>query len=137
MKLSQSVGIVVCILAAVASRAVGDGDPIGSFNGLLHGVEGEVYSLNETTLVIKGFKYDGMGPAAVFWKSKSAMDENTDEGFDKCVDYKGSCEEGKLGEFTGEKVVLNFEEGWKTHGYLSVWCSSAGVSFGGVDLSGR
>lgn len=33
--------------------------------------QGEVYAVDESTLFIKGFAYDGNGPAAYFWVGKT------------------------------------------------------------------
>ena len=40
---------------------------IGNFVTRLFGVEGQIYSKGTHALVIKNFKYDGRGPAGVFW----------------------------------------------------------------------
>lgn len=44
---------------------------IGNFEEFAHGVSGTVYAVDETTIFIKGFKYDGMGPDAYFWVGNS------------------------------------------------------------------
>lgn len=36
---------------------------IGEFKGLAHGVRGTVYAVDENTLYIRGFFYDGIGPS--------------------------------------------------------------------------
>lgn len=36
---------------------------IGEFKGLAHGVRGAVYAVDENTLYIRGFYYDGIGPS--------------------------------------------------------------------------
>lgn len=36
---------------------------IGEFKGLAHGVRGAVYAVDENTLYIRGFFYDGIGPS--------------------------------------------------------------------------
>jgi hypothetical protein len=36
---------------------------IGSFKGLAHGVRGTVYAVDENTLYVRGFFYDGIGPS--------------------------------------------------------------------------
>jgi hypothetical protein len=40
---------------------------IGKLNVYHHGVSGSVYAVNETTLLIKNFNYDGQGKDAYFW----------------------------------------------------------------------
>lgn len=39
----------------------------GSFDQRNFGFQGEVYAVDESTLFIKGFAYDGTGPDAFFW----------------------------------------------------------------------
>lgn len=34
--------------------------------------QGDVYAVDESTLFIKGFAYDGTGPDAFFWVGKTA-----------------------------------------------------------------
>lgn len=36
---------------------------IGSLKGLAHGVRGTVYAVDENTLYVRGFYYDGIGPS--------------------------------------------------------------------------
>ena len=39
---------------------------IGTFTNIFHDIAGTAYALNETTILIKGFNYDGEGPDAFF-----------------------------------------------------------------------
>ena len=39
---------------------------IGTFNNIFHDIAGTAYALNSTTVLIKGFNYDGEGPDAFF-----------------------------------------------------------------------
>lgn len=40
---------------------------ISNFNDYSHGVKGEVFIKNRTTLVVKNFEFDGACPDAYFW----------------------------------------------------------------------
>ena len=40
---------------------------IGNFVTKSFGVEGEIYAIGTNKLVLKNFKYNGLGPAAFFW----------------------------------------------------------------------
>ena len=40
---------------------------IGNFVTKAFGVEGEIYAKGTNKLVLKNFKYNGLGPAATFW----------------------------------------------------------------------
>ena len=54
-------------LLSLSSCEQPHGTRIGRFRNLQHGIEGEVYALDEKTLFIKDFEYDGAGPDAFFW----------------------------------------------------------------------
>lgn len=43
------------------------GRQIGKLNNFAHGIKGMVYAVDESTIFIKGFSYDGTGPDAFFW----------------------------------------------------------------------
>jgi len=40
---------------------------VGSLSTLAHGVSGDLYVVDEKTLMLKNFNYDGAGPDAFFW----------------------------------------------------------------------
>ena len=40
---------------------------LGDFEGFFHDVSGSVYALNQSSLLVKDFTYDGTGPDAFFW----------------------------------------------------------------------
>ncbi|CAB0009425.1 unnamed protein product [Nesidiocoris tenuis] len=40
---------------------------IGSLQEYAHGIKGTAYAVDESTIFVKGFAYDGMGPDAYFW----------------------------------------------------------------------
>jgi hypothetical protein len=42
------------------------GKVIGNFNNYAHKVSGKVYAVDEDTIFIKGFSYDGLGPGITF-----------------------------------------------------------------------
>ena len=44
---------------------------VGDFSTLDHGLSGEVFVINENTLLVKNFSYDGLAPAATFLAGKS------------------------------------------------------------------
>ncbi len=53
------------------------GTLIGKLNKYMHDVSGEVYAVDESTIFIKNFNYDGQGPHTFFWAGNSAKpDEN-------------------------------------------------------------
>lgn len=48
------------------------GKLIGSLKNYAHGIKGDVYAVDDTTIFIKGFCYDGTGPDAYFWVGNSS-----------------------------------------------------------------
>lgn len=44
---------------------------LGEFEGYAHGIVGTVYAVDDTTLFVKGFTYDGTAPDAFFWTGKT------------------------------------------------------------------
>lgn len=48
------------------------GTLIGRFDTHHHDASGEVYAIDESSLFIRGFSYDGTGPDAYFWSGSSS-----------------------------------------------------------------
>ena len=49
---------------------------IGDFVTRSFGVEGEIHAKGNNTLLIKNFKYTGLGPAATFWVGTDGSQPN-------------------------------------------------------------
>lgn len=47
------------------------GKLIGTLQDFAHGIKGDAYAVDDTTIFIKGFCYDGTGPDAFFWVGNS------------------------------------------------------------------
>lgn len=65
---------VIILFFAVVSRKHPEpyyGTKIGPLQEFAHGIRGIVYAVDETTIFIKGFSYDGTGPDAFFWIGNS------------------------------------------------------------------
>ncbi|KOB77550.1 Protein Skeletor, isoforms B/C [Operophtera brumata] len=60
---------LACLLLLVESRRQEPyyGRPIGRLTQYAHGIRGTVYAVDENTLYVRGFAYDGTGPDAYFW----------------------------------------------------------------------
>merc|ERR1712165_552711 len=117
---------------------------IGSFVELHHGVAGDVFALDEETIVIKNFVYDGQGPDAFLLAGTSGQPSKGGE-----VVFPIPNDDGRtyaytdkdipiLGRFTGdEDVVLRLPPGRRVSDlkWLSVWCREYAVDFGhtGID----
>lgn len=49
------------------------GKLIGSLQEYAHGIKGKVYAVDDATIFIKGFCYDGTGPDAYFWVGNTSQ----------------------------------------------------------------
>jgi hypothetical protein len=89
-------------------------------------VAGTVYAVNEKTLLIKGFKYTGEGPAAVFWvgtQGTTASSTGTE------IPYPLP----QHTSFNGDKdITLTLPDALKVTDikWMSVWCKKFGVDLG-------
>merc|ERR1711936_1087832 len=110
---------------AVQTSAVVPKQPkkIGTFTNIFHDIAGTAYALNSTTILIKGFNYDGEGPDAFFLGGKHYNYR------DKTIPI--------LGRFNGKKdVVLHLPPGSTVDQlkWISVWCRDYTVNFGHVNV---
>merc|ERR1711997_586808 len=130
--------LVLSALAAISTNVSGEDVKVGEFNNRAHGIGGTVYAVDEKTLLIKGFTYDGAGPDAFFW----AGTEGTPSGVGTILPYPF---EGKFyayedqsapiltGQFSGDKdIKLTLPDTLKSTDikWLSVWCRAFSVNFG-------
>ena len=56
---------LLCVAAVLLAQASAEKILIGQLSTLAHSVSGEVYALDEKTLMIKDFNYDGAGDNAL------------------------------------------------------------------------
>jgi len=64
------IGVVTVLCGTLIHGAEEDrnvGQLIGKLNVYHHGVSGELYAINETTVLVKHFYYDGFGKDVYFW----------------------------------------------------------------------
>jgi len=115
---------------------------IGTFTNIFHDIAGTAYALNETTILIKGFNYDGEGPDAFFLggthgrpsKSGEVVMPYPFEG--RHFNYRDK-NIPILGRFNGNKdVVLHLPPGTTVDQlkWISVWCRDYTVNFGHVNV---
>ncbi|XP_038046212.1 protein Skeletor, isoforms B/C-like isoform X2 [Patiria miniata] len=129
MDASSAARIVVFLLTlqAVASAPY-YGKEIGQFSTRFHLVSGTVYAVDETTVMIRGFNYDGLGPDAFFWVGTTDSPSSTGQPI-----YLDSSQ-SKLGAYSNAEVVISMPTGQKITDFkwLSVWCRMAAANFGEV-----
>lgn len=106
---------------------------IGELSTDDHGVSGTLFAVDDRTLRIENFSYDGQGPAGVFWLNSNP--EATDDG--RVLPFKDSCEESsRLPAYSGETVILELPADLTLADvrYFSVWCRDVSVLFGGIEI---
>ncbi|KAK7794155.1 hypothetical protein R5R35_005362 [Gryllus longicercus] len=109
------------------------GKPIGTLTEFAHGIRGTAYAVDESTIFIKGFSYDGTGPDAFFWVGNTQRP--SPEGFivPYPEDFKGR-DPPVLKAFKEQDVILRLPLGKRLRDikWLSVWCRRFTVDFGNV-----
>jgi len=132
----------VLLLAAVAA-ASGEKVKLGDIQTLHHAVSGEVFALNEKTLMVQNFNYDGAGPDAFFWVGVEGTPDNVKNESTTAIlahPFQGKHYEYRnedapiLGAASNEAVTLILPEHLKVSElkWLSVWCRKFSVDFGNV-----
>lgn len=110
----------------------------GEFRNYAHGIGGQVYVKDESTLVIKGFTYDGAGPDAFFWTGTSGSPSSVGTILPypfkgKFYDYDDNSAPILTGRFSGDQeITLTLPSDLKSSDikWLSVWCRAFHVNFG-------
>ncbi|XP_046627738.1 protein Skeletor, isoforms B/C [Neodiprion virginianus] len=106
---------------------------IGPLQEYAHQTRGTVYAVDDTTIFIKDFSYDGTGPAAYFWVGNSPRP--SPDGF--IVPYPEDYSERDppvLKAYNNSDIILRLPQGNRIRDikWLSVWCQRFTVDFGDV-----
>ncbi|XP_071544131.1 protein Skeletor, isoforms B/C-like isoform X2 [Panulirus ornatus] len=113
------------------------GSYIGRLSTLEHDVTGDVYAVNNITLFIEGFTYDGEAPDAFFFAGNKDEVPST-RGF-IIPDEKGRKD--VLGPYNRKNLVLKFpitKKGQRSLNdvqWFSVWCRKFAIDFGHVRIA--
>jgi len=126
------------LLAGVALVANAEEKLIGKFTNYHHGIAGDVYAVDEQTLKIKGFEYDGAGPDAFFWAGTQGSKPGSvgiilPHPFDGTFfDYEDRSAPILEGRFDKTDLTLTLPPGTQVSDlkWLSVWCRAFQVNFG-------
>ena len=114
-------------------------DNVGEFKNLQHGIGGTIYKVDDNTLLIKEFTYDGKGPDAFFWAGTTGKPSASGGTIipypyeNKFYDYTDKNAPILQGRFNGNKdIELKTPPTLKTTDivWLSVWCRAYQVNFG-------
>merc|ERR1712080_497442 len=115
---------------------------IGTFVNIFHDIAGTAYALDDKTILIKDFTYDGQGPDAFLLAGTSGRPSKSG---DVVLPYPYTGETFNytdkgipiLGRFTGSKdITLTLPPGKTVDQlkWLSVWCRDFTVNFGHVNF---
>merc|ERR1719187_3077713 len=133
--------LLLPLAATVSAQSV----KIGDIPTKHHAVSGELWALDDKTLMVKNFNYDGTGPDAFFWVGKEGTPAQTNEDTTAIlahpfegIHYKYRNEAAPiLKAASQETVTLVLPENMKVSDlkWLSVWCRKFSVDFGNVMFS--
>ncbi|XP_051164568.1 uncharacterized protein LOC127283622 isoform X3 [Leptopilina boulardi] len=129
-----SLGLVIAlflVFVAQVCNAAYYGKLLGRLSELHHGVSGEIYAVDGRTLFIKGFNYDGEGPAAFFYAGSSKSPGNN--GF-RVRDERGTT--NVLKRYRNKDITLTLPEGKTLNNikWFSVYCDEFAVNFGDIKI---
>merc|ERR1712080_371237 len=125
-----------------SSEPAGSSAPktIGNFINIFHDIAGTAYAVDDRTILIKDFTYDGQGPDAFFLAGTKGRPSKSGEVVlpypyeGKTFDYRDK-DIPILGRFTGDKDIMLTLPPGKTVDqlkWISVWCRDFTVNFGHV-----
>jgi len=131
------------LLLAAAAAVMGEKVKLGDIETLHHAVSGEVFALDDKTLMVQNFNYDGAGPDAFFWVGVEGSPDNVKNESTTAIlahPFQGKHYEYRnqdapiLGAASNEAVTLILPEHLKVSDlkWLSVWCRKFSVDFGNV-----
>lgn len=128
--------VLVWLFGFVASRKHPEpyyGTKIDSFQVYGHGIKGTVYAVDESTIFIKGFSYDGTGPDAFFWIGNSPRPSPEGTIIPFPDDYY-ERDPPVLKAHNNSDIILRLPMGKRIRDirWLSVWCRRFTVDFGEV-----
>ena len=144
--MKKMLSIVCFLLVTIEScycLAVSNPLRIGEFTNYHHDIGGTVYILDNETLFIKGFTYDGTGPDAFFFVGKDGTPSS--EGTiipypdnSKCYSYDDESAPLLTQAFNGQDITLKLPCSLDTYRdvkWISVWCRAYSMDFGSLVLA--
>ena len=133
----QRASVFIILIAIQATLAL----KVGEFRTLSHAVKGVVNLINETSIRVDDFYYDGLGPDAYFYAGSKGQPGHNGY-FVLMPDVRGVNGKGKLPKgsvFSGEPLTLTLPKGKNVFQikWLSVWCERFSVNFGDMFVPRR
>jgi hypothetical protein len=130
----------LAVLLLVVAMASAEKQLIGQFRNYQHGIGGSAYAVDEQTIMIEGFEYDGAGPDAFFWAGTDGNRPGTvgiilPHPFNgKFYDYEDRSAPILEGRFNKKDITLTLPPGTMVSDlkWISVWCRAFQVNFGDI-----
>jgi len=131
--------VAICLAASVTCEPT----KLGDIQTKAHAAGGEVWMVDENTIMLKNFNYDGQGPDAFFWVGTEGTPSSTNEDKTKILaqpddsvnfyEYRDDAAP-VLRAYNNEEVTLTLPPGLKAQDlqWFSVWCRLYRVDFGSV-----
>ncbi|XP_050530488.1 protein Skeletor, isoforms B/C [Daktulosphaira vitifoliae] len=129
---SCSLFLLFCLFKIDATSGVDyKGKSIGSLNSYHHQVSGQVYAVNEYTLLLEDFTFDGSANDAFFWAGSSSRPGP--QGFILANEYGRT---DVLKRYLGKQLTLTLPDNKKITDlkWFSIYDLSRNVAFGDVDI---
>lgn len=110
------------------------GTLVGNLNGHSNNVSGQVFAVDEQTLFIRGFSFDGLAADTYFWSSVLSQSPSAQDSF-IVPDEKGSTK--PLERYIEKDVVLRLPEGktLREINWLSIWSRQMQASLADINIS--
>ncbi|XP_077521189.1 protein Skeletor, isoforms B/C-like [Amblyomma americanum] len=121
--------VTACLLLRPVLADQHEGLYIGKINTYAHQVSGHVYAIDEYTILIKNFFYDGLGQDAFFWAGSSVRPSNV--GF-IVPDEEGKT--NKLQPYTDKDIYLQLPNRRKITSirWLAIWNLREHANYGDI-----
>lgn len=101
---------------------------LGKFKNPTHDVEGDIFMLDQSTLYIQGFSFDGQAPDAYFWSDGVPIPYYTRSQPTPTMNLKKYQKEDVVLMLPPEKPTL------EALGHFTIWCNMFNVVFGEFDM---
>ncbi|CAG5020852.1 unnamed protein product [Parnassius apollo] len=109
---------------------------IGRLTQYAHGIRGTVYAVDENTIFVREFAYDGTGPDAYFWVGDTPQPSPEGTLVPYPEDYS-SRDPPILSRHNNSDILLRLPAGKRLRDikWISVWCRRFTVNFGDVFIN--
>ncbi|ODM88726.1 Protein Skeletor, isoforms D/E [Orchesella cincta] len=122
----------------ILPTATGQEKSLGKLPTCAHNLQGEVFVKNEREIIIKGFHYDGGGPAAWFHAMRrgttGGIYTSHDSYYYTLPDNHGSCGNVHGHSFQGEEITLTLPVSIKELETIGMLCYGFCHNFGYVNV---